>query len=113
MDANLIALMSIGIPLITIAILAVAFRPLIMGAMANSKKKKHLQQVGQRGEAKVLSVRDTGITVNNSPYIEMTVEIKGRQATFQMMMSRISYVRPGDMIQVIYDPSDPSVAMPG
>jgi len=88
-----------------------SFFPFIKKAMENSQKKKRLQQVGQRTQATVLEVRDTGLTVNNNPYIEVTVELKGIKTKFSTMVSRVGIPRPGDIIEVLYDPSDPTVVM--
>jgi len=110
---NMVNLMSFGIPLLVLVIMGAAFAPFIASAMKNAQKKKRLALVGVKGKAKILSVQDTGLTVNNNPYIRVTVEMKpGSQATFQTMVSRVAIPRAGDMIEVIYDPADPSVVMP-
>jgi hypothetical protein len=104
------------LPLIIVGVVSIimllAFRPLIKGAIANAKKKKRQKEVGVKTTAKILDVQDTGITVNNNPYVKVTVEVKGTQVTFTMLMSRLSYLRAGDVIEVLYDPSDPTVIMP-
>lgn len=92
--------------------MVLGFGPFIKKAIENSKKKQRLMQVGQKTQAKILEVRDTGLTVNNNPYIEITVEVQGVHAVFQVMVSRVGIPRPGDVIEVIYDPADPTQVMP-
>lgn len=101
-----------GILIFVFIMMGAAFSPLITGAMKNAQKKKRLMQIGQKATAKIVSVRDTGITVNNNPYVEITVEIKpGVQATFSTMIARYAAIRIGDSIEVLYDPSNPSDAI--
>lgn len=113
-DPNQIGLyMGIGMPIFFIVVFGAAFGPFVKNMISNSKKKKRLAQIGVKGTATILSVQDTGLTVNNNPYIKVTVQIKpGIQATFQTMSSRVFIPRPGDNIEVIYDPADPTVCMP-
>ena len=98
----------IGIVIIPIAL---AFGPFILKAIENSKKKKRLLQIDQREKTTILNVQDTGLTVNNNPYVQVTVQLKGTQVVFQMLTSRVYIPRPGDQIEVLYDPSDPTVVM--
>ena len=104
--------LGIGIPAFFILIFGLAFGPFVKQAIKNSKKKKHLMMVGQKADAKILSIRDTGLTVNNAPYIEVVVELKGQQATFTTLVSRVGIPQPGNTIQVLYDPADPTQVMP-
>ena len=70
-------------------------------------------KTGQRKIAKILNVQDTGMTVNMNPYVKITVETTpGNQATFQMMVSRVKIPRPGDSIEILCDPANPTVAVP-
>lgn len=95
-------------------VLLIAFRPLIKASFGNKQKKKRLMAIGAKIMAKVISVQDTGITVNdNSPLVKLLVEVKpGSNAEFTMLVSRVSIPRAGDMIEVYYDPSNPSEAIP-
>ncbi|MCC6643160.1 hypothetical protein IT411_00240 [Candidatus Peregrinibacteria bacterium] len=103
----------IGMILFFVVVFGLAFRPLIANAMNSGKIKNHLKMVGVKGTARVLSVQDTGITVNNSPFAKITMEIKpGVTAEFSTTIGRLNIPRPGDMIEVVYDPSNPKVAMP-
>jgi len=106
---QIITYISIGLP---IFIIVVALGPLAVSAIKNHLKKKRLRQVGIKASAKILKVEDTGITVNMDPYVNITVQMpNGNNATFQMLVSRVGIPRLGDVIEVIYDPSDSSVVM--
>ncbi len=98
-----------GLPVV---IIVAALGPLAVSAINNHLKKKRLQQVGIKGSAKILKVEDTGVTVNMDPYVKITVLMpNGNNATFKMLISRVEIPRPGDVIEVLYDPSDQTVVM--
>jgi len=110
---NIGTYMSVGMPIFFVVVFGAAFGPFVMKGIKNSQYKKRLQQVGQKASAKILSVQDTGITVNMNPYIKVTVQLpNGTTSTFQMLVSRISIPQPGDTMDVLYDPSDPKVILP-
>lgn len=92
--------------------ITLSFGPLAISAIKNSRKKKRLRQIGVKGTAKILSVQDTGVTINMAPYVKITVQTSmGTQAEFNMLVSRVGIPRPGDEIEILYDPADPTIAM--
>ncbi len=97
----------VGVPLI-------ASSPLWLGYFNDRRKIARLKQVGIKGTATIMSIQDMGITVNNSPYVTLTVEIEGHNSKVDMAMlvSRINLPRTGEKIEVFYDPSDHKVIMP-
>ena len=98
---------------ITVLIIIAAFLPMIKMFSTNFNSKKLLMERGQKKTVKILSVQDTGMSINNNPYITVTVETSpGVQATFQMKASRINVPRPGDIMEILYDPANPSVVVP-
>jgi hypothetical protein len=110
---NLALYMPIGIIVIIALIMIPAFMPMIQGTMKGSKDRKRLLQTGQKRLVNIVNVQDTGMTVNNNPYVKITVETtSGNTATFQMMVPRIQIPRPGDKIEVLVDPADPTTAIP-
>ena len=112
-ERNLIVFLPLGIIIFTSLIMLGAFYPLISGSIKKSRLKKELKNKGVRTEAKILAVQDTGISINDNPYVQITVETtKGVTATFKMTASRIAVPRPGDSMLVLYDPVNPSVAIP-
>ena len=110
---NLAIYLPIGIVALVLLIMIPAFMPMIKGAMKGSKDRKRLLQTGQKRLVNIVNVQDTGMTVNNNPYVKITVETtSGNTATFQMMVSRIQIPRPGDKMEVLIDPANPTIAMP-
>jgi len=84
-----------------------------MGIFTNKKKQaEDLFTNGSRGVGTVLSVRDTGMTVNDNPRIEMVFRVEpldGGAAfdlTKKKTVSRVEIPRQGDRYPVFYDPSD-------
>jgi hypothetical protein len=85
--------------------------------MAFGKKKReqamNLVEHGSRAVGVVLSVQDTGMSVNDNPRIRMTfrVEPLDGSAPFEAektkIVSRVQIPRSGDRYPVWYDPTDP------
>jgi hypothetical protein len=77
---------------------------------------RELQASGIAAQAEVLSLWDTGITVNQDPVIGLKVEVRPAdrppyQATIaKSLVSRLDVPRfqPGQVIAVRFDPRDPS-----
>jgi hypothetical protein len=76
-------------------------------------KHRRLTRIGIPAIARILQVRDTGITVNNQPQVKLIVEVKNSfgqryEATLRTLVSRINpYVfQPGMEIPVLVDPKD-------
>lgn len=70
---------------------------------------------GVTAPAKVLTVSDTGVSVNDNPQVELLLEVRPRdkaafQAQAKMLVSRlnVSLVQPGISAEVIYDPINPA-----
>lgn len=101
---------------ITIGVLALIggmfflFYKLFFGPMLNTGR---LQKTGISATATILEVRDTGVTINNSPQVKLIVEVKNSfgqkyQATVRTLVSRLNPVayRPGMEIPVKVDPKN-------
>jgi hypothetical protein len=88
----------------------------VLDAMDGYKDAKDLQNVGVPAQAEILSIGDTGMTINEDPVIRLQVEVRpadrpAYQATIKrLLVSRIevSQYQPGRVIGVRYDPKDPS-----
>ena len=70
-------------------------------------------QYGMDAMADVLSVTDTGATINMNPVVEMKLNVSTAmgtsfETTCLTMVSRISVPRMGDKIAIKYNPADPS-----
>jgi len=86
------------------------FYKLFFGPMINANR---LQKTGLPGTAKILEVRDTGVTINNNPQVKLTVEIKNNlgqryTATIKTLVSRINpfAYQPGMEVPVKIDPKN-------
>ena len=85
-----------------------------MGIFGKSKKEKaaDLMATGSRGVGTVVSVRDTGMTVNDNPRIEMVFRVEPLDGsptmdlTKKTTVSRVEIPRQGDRYPVWYDPQD-------
>jgi hypothetical protein len=78
-------------------------------------RKDRLRTSGLRGTAKVIDVRDTNVTVNNSPLVNLGLEVTiPGQSPFQtrkrVVISRLNVgaMSPGATIPVLADPAKPT-----
>ncbi len=92
------------------------FYRLFFKPMINTSR---LQKIGVPGTAKILEVRDTGVTINNSPQVKLIVEIKNSlgqryNATIRVLVSRINpfAYQPGMEIPVKIDPKNEQNVVP-
>lgn len=81
------------------------FKPMINAA--------RLQKTGLSGKARILEVRDTGVTINNSPQVKLMLEVKNSfgqkyNAQTKVLVSRLnlSAFTPGMEIAVKIDPNN-------
>jgi len=75
-------------------------------------KYKRLLAEGKDAVAVVQDIADTGITLNNSPYVRLTLDVypDGAQpfrAEVKVFVSRVTIPRVGDRFSVKYDPRRP------
>jgi hypothetical protein len=103
-------------PFITIFILGMVggmfylFYRLFFKPMINAAR---LQKIGLPGKATILEVRDTGVTINNSPQVKLMMEVKNSygqkyNAQCRVLVSRINpnMFTPGMEIPVLIDPKN-------
>lgn len=86
------------------------FYKLFFGPMLNFNR---LQKTGLSGKARVLEVKDTGVTINNNPQVKLIVEVKSNlgqryNASIKTLVSRINpfVYQPGMEIPVKIDPNN-------
>lgn len=85
-------------------------------ALFKSKKKQaaELFESGQKGAGTVISVQDTGMTVNDNPRVKMVFRVEpldgspAFDAKKTRTVSRIEIPRQGDRYPVWYDAADPT-----
>lgn len=84
--------------------------------MFGSKKKKaeNLMANGSRAVGTITRVRDTGMTVNDNPRVEMTFRIQPLdgaapfEASKTKTVSRVQIPQPGQRYPIWYDAADPA-----
>ena len=77
---------------------------------------RDLQRVGVSAQAEILSIGETGLTVNDNPVITLDVEVRPadrppyRATIKRLLVSRLEVpqFQPGRVIPVRFDPRDPS-----
>ena len=86
-----------------------------MGLFQSKRKKaENLLQTGAKGAGTVISVQDTGMTVNDNPRVAMTFRIEPLDgspvfdAQKTKTVPRLQIPRQGERYPVWYDPADPS-----
>ena len=97
--------------IITVAAIAI---PIIL--MRKKKQQtENLAAVGTQGEAKILSLSDTGMLVNNNPRVTLELEVTMPMRppykvtkTMVIPMIRLAQVQVGEVVGVMVDMSDPT-----
>jgi hypothetical protein len=82
-------------------------------AIDNVNQMNWVAQNGLEASADVLSVTDTGATINMNPVVELELHVipaagAAFEATAYTMVSRIAVPRKGDKINIKYNPADVS-----
>ena len=93
----------------------------MLGSMqAEGQKAQHLMANGQVASATITAVRDTGMTINDNPTVELdlAVSVNGAEpyaVTHRQTISRIAIpsFQPGATVPVRVDPSDRTSLMIG
>jgi hypothetical protein len=87
--------------------------PLAFAGRGGKKRQlaQELMATGRRCTGEVLSVEDTGMTINDNPRVKITVRAEPPgEAPFEIektaTVSRVSIPRRGDRCTVFYDPAD-------
>jgi hypothetical protein len=98
-----------------------AFLPLLisLATIGRRRKARYLLEHGTKAIGTVVSVRDTGVTVNMNPRGEMTLRIEplDGSAPFEgsktAIMSRLNLPYPGRRFPIWFDPADRTTFMIG
>lgn len=115
-----------GIGIVTLAIICVSVLfslGITIAAIAlpiylirnNQKRSADLMAKGIQGEATILALEDTGMIINNSPRVNILLEIRmPNMPPYQLMkittipLIRLSQVQVGSVLPVLVDMSDPT-----
>ena len=108
--------------LFTFAVLGAVFYFIYIKVIKPSQNARRILQTGEPGKAKVLSLADTGVKINDNPQVRLTLEVtpdRNRRAynvEAKMVISllQIPQFQPGCRLLVRIDPQDPNqVAIAG
>jgi hypothetical protein len=102
-------------------VLAGASTLLLVGApIVSGLSGRSLLRSGEPATGKVLSLTDTGTTINNNPVVRLVLEVQpvdgsSFQAETEKLISRLDIpnLQPGAVLQVRYDPLTREVAIEG
>lgn len=87
--------------------------PFAIGAARKQARQLGLLKTGRKGIGTVVRVRDTGMTINDDPRVEIVVRVEpgGGGAVFERskraVVPRVAIPRVGDRFPVWFDPADP------
>lgn len=86
----------------------------VVDKMSGEGEAKRIRRVGQSAEALVLSISDTGMTVNDNPVVAFRLEVRPATGTPYEVETRglvgrldVPQVQPGAVLPVAIDPRDP------
>ena len=103
-----------GLVIMAVIWIALGLFFLVLGFRSARKDKedKKLLRTGMRANAIVTDVRDTGVTVNQSPRVELTLQVLPDGApAFELkakrVVSRVSVPRVDETYAIRYDPEHP------
>jgi len=92
----------------------------ILWVVAGKMVYKQIVKNGQDAEAKVLALRDTGTRINNSPLVNISLEVQpANQPSFYtetrttVSILELPYLQPGKIVRVKYIPGTEKVAIVG
>ncbi len=109
------ALIRTLVPIVIVTVVvAVVITVLVRNLSGNSAADKAIKQNGQTAQAVILSIWDTGVTINNNPRIGIKLEVRPPNgAPFQAEVKQVisfletSQYQPGQMLEVKYAPANP------
>jgi len=116
-------LITIGTLVFTFAIIGVVLYVLYLKVWKPMQASKAILQNGLPGKARVLAIADTGMTVNDSPSVRLTLEVTPDnrmsgpyQTELRTLINRlqVAQFQPGARLLIKYDPNNPmAVAIAG
>ena len=88
----------------------------VLGSIqADAQQSQHLMTNGRQGTATIMSVRQTGMFVNENPQVELSLQVTveglpAYAATVRQVIAQIAIpsYQPGSTVPVRVDPHDPS-----
>jgi hypothetical protein len=105
----------VGIPVL-LGILAIGMTLLVIGVQVTKfKKRRHLLQHGEMAVGRVVSISQTGTSINDVPEMRLVVDVerageRPRRVTFAQLIDLGSMPRAGERVYVLVDSKDPDRA---
>jgi hypothetical protein len=105
----------IGVPVL-IAMVAIGITALVIGVqLARFKRRRHLLQHGEIAVGRVVTISQTGTSVNEVPEMRLVVDVERageqpRRITFKQLIDLGSIPRAGERVYMMLDPKDPDRA---
>lgn len=94
----------------TKAMMGSEFTEQLKGATGSYRQSEYTAQLRALGvpteTVSVVSVQDTGQTINEHPHIVITLDVDGQQTAIATLVSRLEIPRTGDQVLVMRDPQD-------
>jgi len=116
----IMSMMSIVIMVVVFGAVGFVIYRVVLKPMQTNKR---LMQTGQRAKARILSIAETGVRVNNSPQVKLGLEVSPDggypppyQTETKMLISIVSIpqFQPGGKLIVRFNPQNPAeVAIEG
>ena len=113
-DSNLWTTLAVVLPLLAAAPFVAAAVYIVVRLVKASVRERALLATGEAAPAVILSAEDTGVTVNDSPRVRLTLEVRPAgaapyRAQTTMLVGRLqtAMVAPGMPVRVKFDPAEP------
>lgn len=101
----------------TKAVMGAEFTQQVQGATGSYRQAEYTAQLRQSGvpteTVSVLSVQDTGQTINENPHIILHLEVAGTPTAIATLVSRLEIPRTGDQVLVMRDPQSGNLLYAG
>ena len=104
----------IGVSVFFVGTFAMQIGAIVVGAVTN----RALRKEGLPAEAKILSISDTGTTINENPVVRLRLEVHPQdglpfETEAEQLISRLQVpmIQPGMTVPVKYDPDSLDVAL--
>src|SRR5688500_11805799 len=114
-ESGLWAALAVILPLVAAAPFVGVAVYIVVRLFRNSARNRELLAKGEPAGAVILAAEDTGVTINDSPQVRLTLEVRpaGRapyQARTTLLVGRlqVGMLAPGMTASVKFDPADPT-----
>ena len=109
----LIIILSVLVPLLAAAITIFFVARFSFRLIGESRQRQSLLRNGERAVAEILSIADTGVTVNDNPRVALRLFVQpqsrtGFEVNTKLLVSRLSlaFFQTGAKVLVRFDPND-------